>query len=97
MEPIFIGKGCILCVMTTTKRNSCRPSCWKVFRWTFGLGNLWRFWATTGSGKSTLAKHFNAILLPTSGTVFVDGIDTREEDRLYDIRQTAGHGVSKPG
>ena len=32
-----------------------------------------------GSGKSTLAKHFNAILLPTSGTVFVDGIDTKED------------------
>lgn len=49
-----------------------------------------------GSGKSTLAKHFNAILLPTSGTVFVDGIDTKEEDRLYDIRQTAGMVFQNP-
>ena len=43
-----------------------------------------------GSGKSTLAKHFNAILLPTAGTVYVGGIDTKQEDRLYDIRQTVG-------
>ena len=37
-----------------------------------------------GSGKSTLAKHFNAILLPTAGTVYVGGIDTKQEDRLYE-------------
>ena len=43
-----------------------------------------------GSGKSTLAKHFNAILLPSKGTVYVGGIDTKIEDRLYEIRQTAG-------
>ena len=43
-----------------------------------------------GCGKSTLAKHFNAILLPESGTVFVEGMDTRSEDHLYDIRQKAG-------
>lgn len=49
-----------------------------------------------GSGKSTLAKHFNAILLPTSGTVYVGGIDTKEEDRLYDIRQTAGMVFQNP-
>lgn len=50
-----------------------------------------------GSGKSTLAKHFNAILLPTSGTRFLlTGIDTREEDRLYDIRQTAGMVFQNP-
>ena len=49
-----------------------------------------------GPGKSTLAKHFNAILLPTSGTVYVGGIDTKEEDRLYDIRQTAGMVFQNP-
>ena len=43
-----------------------------------------------GSGKSTLAKHFNGILLPTSGKVLVDGIDTTDESRIYDIRQTVG-------
>ena len=39
-----------------------------------------------GSGKSTLAKHINAILNPTEGTVWVDGMDTSEEDNLLDIR-----------
>ncbi len=49
-----------------------------------------------GSGKSTLAKHMNAILVPTSGTVLVDGIDTREEDRLIDIRRTVGMVFQNP-
>ena len=41
-----------------------------------------------GSGKSTFAKHLNAILLPTSGKVYVDGMDTTDEDKLLDIRRT---------
>ena len=49
-----------------------------------------------GCGKSTLAKHFNAILLPESGTVFVEGMDTRSEDHLYDIRQKAGMVFQNP-
>ena len=43
-----------------------------------------------GSGKSTLAKHLNAILLPSGGTVYVDGIDTKDEQKLLDIRRTVG-------
>ena len=43
-----------------------------------------------GSGKSTLAKHFNAILIPAEGKVTVDGIDTTEESKLYEIRQEVG-------
>ena len=43
-----------------------------------------------GSGKSTLAKHMNAILVPTEGTMWVDGKDTKEEEYLWDIRQSAG-------
>ena len=39
-----------------------------------------------GCGKSTLAKHFNAILLPESGTVLVEDMDTRTDEKLYDIR-----------
>ena len=49
-----------------------------------------------GCGKSTLAKHFNAILTPTSGRVVVDGIDTADEDRLFDIRQTVGMVFQNP-
>ena len=49
-----------------------------------------------GSGKSTLAKHINAILTPTEGTVWVDGMDTSEEDRVWDIRQTTGMVFQNP-
>ena len=49
-----------------------------------------------GSGKSTLAKHLNAILLPTEGTVYVDGKDTRDEEKIKEIRQTAGMVFQNP-
>ncbi len=49
-----------------------------------------------GSGKSTLAKHINAILNPTEGTVWVDGMDTSEEEKIWDIRQTAGMVFQNP-
>ena len=49
-----------------------------------------------GSGKSTLAKHLNAILLPTSGSVVVDGIDTSDTDRLFDIRRRVGMVFQNP-
>ena len=49
-----------------------------------------------GSGKSTFAKHLNAILLPSGGKVYVDGIDTADEQRLYDIRQKGGMGFQNP-
>ena len=49
-----------------------------------------------GSGKSTFAKHTNAILLPTSGTVLVNGMDTTDEEKLWDIRQAAGMVFQNP-
>lgn len=49
-----------------------------------------------GSGKSTLAKHINAILYPTEGTVWVDGMDTSDDDKLWDIRQEAGMVFQNP-
>ena len=49
-----------------------------------------------GSGKSTLAKHFNAILIPTEGTVTVDGMNTAEEGKRCEIRQEGGRGLQKP-
>ena len=49
-----------------------------------------------GSGKSTFAKHLNAILMPTEGTVYVDGKDTREKEALWDIRKTAGMVFQNP-
>jgi len=49
-----------------------------------------------GSGKSTLAKHLNAILYPTEGTVWVDGKDTKNDEAVWDIRQTAGMVFQNP-
>lgn len=49
-----------------------------------------------GSGKSTLAKHINALLVPTSGSVVVGGIDTKDADRVWEIRQTAGMVFQNP-
>ena len=49
-----------------------------------------------GSGKSTFAKHLNALLMPTEGTVWVEGSDTRDESRIWDIRQTAGMVFQNP-
>lgn len=49
-----------------------------------------------GSGKSTIAKHMNAILLPCGGKVYVDGIDTADEERLFDIRQRVGMVFQNP-
>ena len=49
-----------------------------------------------GSGKSTMAKHINAILMPTEGTLYVGGMDTKEDDHLWDIRQSAGMVFQNP-
>ena len=49
-----------------------------------------------GSGKSTLAKHMNAILVPTGGTIWVDGMDTKDPDELWNVRQTAGMVFQNP-
>ena len=49
-----------------------------------------------GSGKSTLAKHINALLTPSEGTLWVNGMDTSDEDRLWDVRQSAGMVFQNP-
>ena len=49
-----------------------------------------------GSGKSTFAKQINGILMPTGGTVLVSGMDTRDEDHIWDIRKTAGMVFQNP-
>lgn len=49
-----------------------------------------------GSGKSTLAKMMNSLLVPTTGKVLVNGMDTRDESKLWDIRQTAGMVFQNP-
>ena len=49
-----------------------------------------------GSGKSTLAKHMNAILVPSGGTMWVDGRDTKDPEELWNVRQTAGMVFQNP-
>ena len=49
-----------------------------------------------GSGKSTFAKHINALLTPSEGTLWVDGIDTSEEDHVMEVRQKAGMVFQNP-
>jgi len=49
-----------------------------------------------GSGKSTLAKHINGMLFPTGGTVWVDGLDTANEDSIWEVRQRAGMVFQNP-
>ena len=51
---------------------------------------------TNGSGKSTLAKHFNALLLPTSGKIFIDGLDTSDEKNLWQVRENVGMVFQNP-
>lgn len=59
-------------------------------------GELTAVLGHNGSGKSTFAKHLNAILLPSGGKVYVDGLDTADEDKLYDIRQKVGMVFQNP-
>ena len=49
-----------------------------------------------GSGKSTLAKNLNGLLLPTEGVIYVDGFDTRDDDSIWYVRQTAGMVFQNP-
>ena len=61
-----------------------------------GKGEFVAILGHNGSGKSTLAKHFNALLLPNGGTVYVKGMNTKEEKLLWNIRQTAGMVFQNP-
>lgn len=62
----------------------------------FQRGSFVALLGHNGSGKSTFAKLCNAMLLPTGGQVFVEGIDTKEEDRVFDIRRTVGMVLQNP-
>lgn len=63
---------------------------------TFEEGEFTAVLGHNGCGKSTLAKHLNAILLPVGGTVLIDGIDTSDEEKVFDIRQKVGMVFQNP-
>ena len=62
----------------------------------FKQGEMTAVLGHNGCGKSTFAKHLNAILLPSGGTLYIDGIDTKDENRIYDIRQRVGMVFQNP-
>ena len=59
-------------------------------------GSLVAVLGHNGSGKSTLAKHMNAVLLPGGGAVYVEGMDTRDESLLLEIRRRTGMVFQNP-
>lgn len=62
----------------------------------FKAGEFIAILGHNGSGKSTLAKHINALVTPTEGSVWVDGMDTSDDDNLLNVRQTAGMVFQNP-
>ncbi len=62
----------------------------------FQQGEMTAVLGHNGCGKSTFAKHLNAILLPSGGKVYVDGIDTSDEERVFDVRQQVGMVFQNP-
>jgi len=62
----------------------------------FRQGEMTAVLGHNGCGKSTFAKHLNGILLPCGGHVYVDGIDTADENRLFEVRQTVGMVFQNP-
>ena len=69
-----------------TSENENPPEVLKGIDLTIKEGEFVAVLGHNGSGKSTLAKHLNAILIPTKGSVVVDGIDTADEDKLFELR-----------
>lgn len=61
-----------------------------------GKGEFVAIVGHNGSGKSTLAKHFNSIYIPTSGNITVDGMDTKDDDCLFEIRKKVGLVLQNP-
>ena len=79
-----------------TSENENPPEVLKGIDLTIKEGEFVAVLGHNGSGKSTLAKHLNAILIPTKGSVVVDGIDTADEDKLFELRQRAGMVFQNP-
>lgn len=62
----------------------------------FEQGEMAAILGHNGCGKSTFAKHLNAILLPSGGKVYIDGIDTKDEEKVFDVRQRVGMVFQNP-
>ncbi len=80
----------------TGEEDSCQQEVIKELSFTIEKGSFVAIIGHNGSGKSTLAKLFNGILVPTQGRVLVDGIDTADEDRIFDVRRKVGMVFQNP-
>ena len=81
---------------TDEEGKAVSPEILKDLSLTFQPGSFVAVLGHNGCGKSTLAKHMNAILLPTGGKMWVSGMDTCDEEKLYDIRQHVGMVFQNP-
>ena len=81
---------------TDEEGKAVSPEILKDLSMTFQPGSFVAVLGHNGCGKSTLAKHMNAILLPTGGKMWVSGMDTCDEEKLYDIRQHVGMVFQNP-
>ncbi|MFR3800022.1 energy-coupling factor transporter ATPase [Ruminococcus sp.] len=81
---------------TDEEGKAVSPEILKDLSLTFQPGSFVAVLGHNGCGKSTLAKHMNAIVLPTGGRMLVADMDTREEEKLYDIRQRVGMVFQNP-
>ncbi len=81
---------------TDEEGNDASPEILKDLSLTLEAGSFVAVLGHNGCGKSTLAKHINAILVPTDGHMYVSGIDTKDEEKLYDIRQRVGMVFQNP-
>ena len=81
---------------TDEEGNSVSSEILKDLSITLDAGSFVAVLGHNGCGKSTLAKHMNAILLPTGGRVLVSGMDTQDEEKLYEIRQHVGMVFQNP-
>ncbi len=102
MDYQFVGKGKVM-IKTEKLTYSYSSSEDKVIKNVFEnlnieikKGSFTAILGHNGCGKSTLAKHFNAILLPTGGKVYVSGMDTKDEDLVFEIRKDAGMVFQNP-
>ena len=62
----------------------------------FESGKIYGLCGHNGSGKSTLAKHINALLAPSDGTIWVDGMDVSKEENVIPVRKSAGMVFQNP-
>lgn len=102
MDCQFVGKGKVMIKTEnlTYSYSSCEDKVKKNVFENLNIeikkGSFTAILGHNGCGKSTLAKHFNAILLPTGGKVYVSGMDTKDEDFLFQIRKDAGMVFQNP-